>query len=122
MWRFNNINSPREYIRRFSNVATPSTSLDVLSSDVISQVPTVDNVEIIEHSMEMAETMMLGLRLSEGISLEHFANRFGRSLDSVYGEQIQELISLKLLEQRNRALYLTDRGRLLGNEVFLRFF
>ncbi len=121
-WRFNNINSPREYIRRFGNFSKAESSLDVLSSEVISQVPTVGDVETIEQPMEMAETMMLGLRLAEGMSLDGFAARFGRSLSSVYGEQIQELTSLKLLEQRGDVIHLTDRGRLLGNEVFLRFF
>ena len=121
-WRFHNINSPREYISRLGNIATPETSLDALSSDAIGKVPTVGDVETIEQRMEMAETMMLGLRLEEGMSLEGFAARFGRSLPSVYGEQIRELTTLGLLEQSEGVLRLTGQGRLLGNEVFLRFF
>ena len=121
-WRFHNINSPREYIGRFGNFSKAEASLDALSSEVISQVPTVGDVETIEQPMEMAETMMLGLRLAEGMSLDGFAARFGRSLSSVYGEQIREMTSLKLLEERDGVLYLTEHGHLLGNEVFLRFF
>jgi hypothetical protein len=33
----------------------------------------------------MAETMMLGLRLAEGISRAAFRQRHGRDLDAVYG-------------------------------------
>ena len=121
-WRFHNINSPREYIRHLDNASTPRTALDVLSSDAIGNVPTVGGVETIEQHMEMAETMMLGLRLEEGMSLEGFAARFGNALPAVYGEQIRELTSLGLLEQSEGVLRLTGQGRLLGNEVFLRFF
>ena len=121
-WRFHNINSPREYISRLGDVATPGTALDALSPEAIGQVPTVGEVESIEQRMEMAETMMLGLRLDEGMSLDGFEARFGRSLPSVYGEQIRELTTLGLLEQSEGVLRLVGQGRLLGNEVFLRFF
>ena len=121
-WRFNNINSPREYIRRLYGTSPPTTSLETISQEAIDRVPTVEGVEIIEQHMEMAETLMLGLRLEEGVSLEGFANRFDRAISSVYGEQLQELTSVGLLEQRDGVLCLTGQGRLLGNEVFLRFF
>ena len=121
-WRFHNINAPREYIRRLRDVSPLDTPLDALSSDAIGKVPTVGDVETIEQRMEMAETMMLGLRLDEGMSPESFAARFGMALPSVYGEQILELTTLRLLEQSKGVLRLTGQGRLLGNEVFLRFF
>ena len=121
-WRFHNINAPREYIRRLGDVSPLDTPLDALSSDAIGKVPTVGDVETIEQRMEMAETMMLGLRLDEGMSPESFAARFGMALPSVYGEQILELTTLRLLEQSKGVLRLTGQGRLLGNEVFLRFF
>ncbi|MBI4282399.1 MAG: coproporphyrinogen III oxidase family protein [Chloroflexi bacterium] len=121
-WRFHNVDLPQEYVRRLGDAATPVASLDALSAEALDRVPTVEGVEVIEQRMEMAETMMLGLRLEEGVRLEGFAARFGRSLLSVYGEEIQELTSVGLLEQRDGVLRLTGRGRLLGNEVFARFF
>ena len=121
-WRFSNINSPREYVRRLDNISPPGTALEDISREAIGQVPTVEGVETIEPRLEMAETMMLGLRLEEGVSLEGFANRFDRALPSVYGEQLQELTAVGLVEQRDGVLCLTAQGRLLGNEVFLRFF
>ena len=121
-WRFHNINSPREYIRRIGTVSPPGSSLEAISHEAIGQVPTVESVETIEQRLEMAETMMLGLRLEEGVSLEGFANRFDRVLLSVYADQVRELTSFGLLEQKDGVLCLTGQGRLLGNEVFLRFF
>jgi oxygen-independent coproporphyrinogen-3 oxidase len=121
-WRFHNINSPREYILRLDDISPPSSPLNAISQEALGRVPTVGGVETIEQRLEMAETMMLGLRLDEGVSLEGFANRFDRALASVYGEQVRELTSGGLLEQRDGVLCLTGQGRLLGNEVFLRFF
>jgi oxygen-independent coproporphyrinogen-3 oxidase len=77
----------------------------------------------------MAETMMMGLRLGVGVADQDFRNRFGNSLEDAYGPVIAETRSDGLLEwsdqadgRAGRALRLTPRGRLLGNEVFTRFF
>jgi len=69
----------------------------------------------------MAETLFLGLRLSEGVEFERFQHRFGRDLSSLYGPEIRELVAGGLLEVNGRGIRLTPRGRLLGNEVFERF-
>jgi coproporphyrinogen III oxidase-like Fe-S oxidoreductase len=82
--------------------------------------------------------MMTGLRLTrEGVSGETFRERFGQELDDAYGEEIEDLIRLGLLEwtnsplpmgegtgevpQRGVRVRLTRRGRLLGNQAFMRF-
>lgn len=70
---------------------------------------------------EMAEVMILGLRLNAGVSLAYFEHRFGCSLLSVYPREVDELMALGLLETAEGCLRLTTRGRLLGNEVFARF-
>jgi oxygen-independent coproporphyrinogen-3 oxidase len=70
----------------------------------------------------MGEFMMTGLRLTrEGISSTEFESRFGESLNNVYGKDVEELTRLGLLEWQAERLRLTRRGRLLGNQVFMRF-
>ncbi len=76
--------------------------------------------ETIPVELEMAETAMLGLRLVAGLSLPDFARRFGRSFADVFGDRLAEVRALGLLEQAGDLLRLTERGRLLGNEVFER--
>jgi oxygen-independent coproporphyrinogen-3 oxidase len=92
--------------------------------------------------VEMQETLMLGLRLTqEGVSPQAFHARFDRDLMEVFGKEIDELVHLGLLEwaqpkpsevyarhpiraetsQVLQVLRLTPRGRLLGNQVFMRF-
>ena len=68
-----------------------------------------------------AETMMMGLRLNVGVSHAHFRDRCGAELFDVYGTEIVELVRLGLLVQDNIGVRLTDRGRVLGNQVFMRF-
>ena len=80
---------------------------------------------------DMSEFMITGLRLTrEGVSSRTFRDRFGLELMGVYGNEIKELTHLGLLERINKTsevsktpevLRLTSRGRLLGNQVFLRF-
>jgi oxygen-independent coproporphyrinogen-3 oxidase len=68
-----------------------------------------------------AETMMMGLRLNVGVGEEHFAGRCGAALADVYGPQLAELVEQGLIERTPGRVRLTPRGRMLGNQVFLRF-
>jgi oxygen-independent coproporphyrinogen-3 oxidase len=71
---------------------------------------------------DMNEFMMTGLRLTrEGVSAGTFRERFGQEMVEVFGKEIEELIKVELLEWQSERLQLTRRGRLLGNQVFMRF-
>jgi oxygen-independent coproporphyrinogen III oxidase len=80
----------------------------------------VVETEAIPATLEMAETAMLGLRLVEGLSLADFARRYGQSFERVFGDRLADVQALGLIEQTGDLLHLTEHGRLLGNEVFLR--
>ena len=78
----------------------------------------------IDRWTEIQETMMVGLRLTdEGVSAEAFQPRFGLSLTSIFGRDIDDLTQKGLLEwcRGGKTLRLSPRGRLLGNAVFRRF-
>ncbi|MBI4234422.1 MAG: radical SAM family heme chaperone HemW [Chloroflexi bacterium] len=125
-YRFSTLASPFEYVRRLRGWRGEPVSPGVLDEGVLRAVPVVEGVEFIPESLEMGETMMLGLRLDAGVSLEGFHQRFGRSLLQVYGKIVEELVGLGLLEVvaeggEEARLRLSPRGRLLGNEVFVRF-
>jgi oxygen-independent coproporphyrinogen III oxidase len=76
--------------------------------------------ETITPELEMAETAMVGLRLVEGLALPDFAARFGRTFAETLGARVADVRALGLLEEHGDHLRLTERGRLLGNEVFER--
>jgi len=67
-----------------------------------------------------ADTLIMGLRLNEGVSLSEFRRRFGDGADDAYAATFEEFVSLGLLERTNVRVRLTARGRLLANEVFTR--
>jgi oxygen-independent coproporphyrinogen-3 oxidase len=112
--RYANVNLPAEYIERVRNQRTP---LDFPLSAAAKEI------DVIDLPSEMAETMFLGLRLTqEGIAAETFLACFGRDLWAVYGHEINTLIAAGLLERVNGdRIRLTPRGRLLGNHVFAAF-
>ena len=119
--RFYNIKAPKEYIHRLEERHEPAL-LGNLSAQAIEEVPVVERAEVIDRSLEMAETMMLGLRLDVGIGVEEFTQRFGVAPSAVYGDTLDEMESAGLLDTAGDAVRLTAKGRLLGNEVFSRFF
>jgi len=66
--------------------------------------------------------MLNNLRLVKaGVAEPDFKFRFGSGLMDVYPAEIEELIQFGLLEREGESIWLTKRGRLLGNQVFMRF-
>ncbi len=120
--RFANMRSPREYVRRLDSVADPGASKDDPWVETLRKIPVVDEVEVTDRRLDIAETLMLGLRLDCGVGVAEFADRFGVEPSDVYGTDIEEFTRAGLLETDNGSLRLTPRGRLLSNEVFSRFF
>ena len=123
---------------RYSNVLRIKTYIDRLTSYQSTNYQFPLSPATVNHHKQsikddMAEFMMTGLRLTqEGISEEEFQKRFGQSVREVYGNEIDELLKLGLIEWVNNTplpmeeglgarIRLTRRGRLLGNKVFIRF-
>ncbi len=103
--------------QRFSNFSDPKTFISQIQggNDVIESKETIDR------AIDMMETVILGLRLKNGVRLSDFRRRYGVSLEDVYSEIISELVDLKLLTIDQEAIKLTLRGTAIGNEVFARF-
>jgi oxygen-independent coproporphyrinogen-3 oxidase len=109
--------------KRWHNVLSPAEYITRLEAEGQGFLPSIaKEVEEIEEILEMAETMILGLRLvQEGVRLANFRQRFGRELMDVYSREIGEMEQAGLLKVDEERVRLTARGRLLGNEVFQRF-
>lgn len=83
--------------------------------------PAVAHCQYIDLDRTMDETMMLGLRLLDGVKRADFEQRFHHSFDEIYGKEIKKLISRGLLEKNEKCLRLTKQGVSLGNLVFSAF-
>ncbi len=69
----------------------------------------------------MAEMMIMGLRLINGVSKKKFRNKFGIGINEVYGKEVNCLIEQKLIIDNGDNIFLTKKGLLLGNQVFMKF-
>lgn len=101
---------------RYSNERLPARYIRRLQDGGVSLVES----EPIDSGLERAETAILGLRLEEGLSASEFAGRYGVELHSLFGDVFVEMQRLGLIELKRDRVALTDRGRLLSNEVFER--
>ncbi|MCL2574690.1 MAG: radical SAM family heme chaperone HemW [Defluviitaleaceae bacterium] len=78
-------------------------------------------IEKIDEVTEMAEFMMLGLRMIKGIDSTEFAVRFRRNIFDVYGAQIQKFTKQGLIYIDGAKIALTAQGLDLANTVFAEF-
>jgi len=88
-------------------------------SNNLQLIPESD--EEISTELKLAETVILGLRLCEGVCMDDIKSRFDIDLPVYYRQCIEEMVSSGLLEYSDRYVRLTRRGRLLSNEVLWRF-
>lgn len=111
---------------RYANSLGVADYIRQMKGDAVERFsPVAAEQHNVGQAEEMGETMMMGLRLlQEGVSAERFSARFGVEMMAVYGEDINRLLGLGLLEwagERSDTLRLTERGYLLGNQVFSAF-
>jgi len=101
--------------RRFSNIAGPQKYIENAGTDSC----VADTIDLSLQD-EMSEMLFLGLRKTEGISSEEFKARFGKPVQAVFKDEINDLVRDGLVIQDGR-LRLTKKGILFGNEVFSKF-
>lgn len=102
--RFSNETNPEKYIARLKDLILPILSEEKLSIDD-----------------KISEFMFMGLRMTEGVVLSEFKNRFGMELLKVFGKEIERLRETGLVKLRDEKLMLTDLGIDLSNQVFVEF-
>ncbi len=103
--------------RRWSSLPHPSAYISRLRAQGL---PLLEE-ETISGALERGETMMMGLRLAEGVTEARFRRRFGVGFAETFGGVIERFGRLGLLSWDGRRLRLTAAGRLLGNPIFAEF-
>lgn len=70
---------------------------------------------------ERLYTIIMGLRLTKGLSRQCFTMRFGRPFESFYGQELSLLVDEGLMGSSEDAIFLTESGRLLADYVLSHF-
>jgi oxygen-independent coproporphyrinogen-3 oxidase len=101
--------------RRWANASEPEDYV----ARILSGRHPAEWEEEIEIALEMGETMMMGLRLlEEGVAHDRFRRLFGVTLAEQYADELENLVGLGLVVDDGERVRLSERGRLLGNQVF----
>ena len=82
-----------------------------------NQEPIIEEYEEISREERLGETVMLSLRLCEGLDTQAFAQQFRRDFDSLFGTKLAPFEQEGLVMRRGDRVYLTPRGMLLSNTV-----
>lgn len=90
----------------------------VLDAYLAGEIPALS---FVSRQAALEESFFLGLRLTKGVDLHVLAETFGQAAIRELIPIMRELERDGLTELAGRVLRLTDRGRLLSNEVFERF-
>lgn len=113
---------------RWQNTLKIHTYIDAIQSIQAEQFLHSGCEDVTQLSIEddVKETMMMGLRLTEaGVSVQSMHARFGVEIRDSYSKEIEKLSASRLIElvkiDGEDVLRLTERGRMLGNQVFMAF-
>ena len=81
----------------------------------------IEEIDAIGIKEKIEEEMFLGLRKVKGYDENVFLDKYGISLEQIYGDVLEKLLHRGLLTKENDLWKLTDDGMLLANLVFTEF-
>jgi oxygen-independent coproporphyrinogen-3 oxidase len=88
----------------------------------VEQIEEFAGAEVFRETINAAsEFIFLGLRLMQGIRLDEYKERFGRSLTEQYSGELERLTEAELVVLSSDRLKLTSKGMLFSNTVFAEF-
>ena len=120
--RFWDVSPPVKYFAAIERWAVGGPhSAGAIDGPLLESIPQVDGHEFCGGETACAETMVLGLRLLDGMDLDAASARTGVDLSSHYQTEIRELEDMGLLERGGNNLRLTRPAYLVANQVFTRF-
>ena len=120
-YRFWNVRSLKQFFQKESKWKPLNKSYELLNHAFLKTVNTIDSFEFLSKELQLKETIILGLRLTEGLNISEFENIFNVNLNTLFEKQIRYLKQHGLISLSNNKLKLTKRGIFLSNQVFVEF-
>jgi len=103
--------------KRFKNFSDLNQYIELLYYDILP----IESQEVLPLKEEMAETMILCLRMTEGLAKHDFMTRFKKPAEAVFNQQLKRLKEQGLLDASESHYFLTKKGISLSNIAFLEF-
>ncbi|MEP6946552.1 MAG: radical SAM family heme chaperone HemW [Acidobacteriota bacterium] len=92
------------------------------TASYVRMISAGENAESMRETVDVAsEFVFLGLRLTRGISLAGYSDRFGSELIGKFAAGISELENDQLISLQEGQMQLTRKGMLYSNQVFAEF-
>ena len=111
--RYSTVLGPQKYIRLLQEADGPYT---------FPRTPVTARAVPVDRDTEIAETLMMGLRLTqEGIQRQRFEARFGVDLVDYHRQVIDRFVDLGMLYVDEHVVRLTEEARFLSNAVIREF-
>lgn len=105
-------------VDRTTNVTRPSRYIDaMLSGNPI----TFETTERPDLAGSIGETLMLGLRLPEGVCLSDVSARYGLDISELFADELETGKQAGLIEVVDDKVRLTQHGTLFANDAMLLF-
>lgn len=82
-----------------------------------SQLDLIEEQEVLGHERSFRETVIMGLRMVDGLSLARLQQRYDLNPLEYYGSSLVRLIDAGLLELTPTHLRISDKGRQLSNSI-----
>ena len=102
---------------RYANIGPIKKYMDAVTA---GEFP-INSTHEVTATESMEEEMFLGLRKVAGVNKNQFAEKFGVSLEEVYGQVLSKYMENGSIHNNEDAVALTKRGRFIGNEIFQSF-
>lgn len=123
--RWSNARTMAEYERRIRDLLTEGENAIRYPSQGSllrdrARFAQADTIQVLGRAEQMEEFMFLGLRLMEGVSRRTFAEKFGVSMEEVYGGVLEKLCGEGLIVQ-DPEVRLTSYGIDISNYVLAQF-
>ena len=80
----------------------------------------LDDSYVVDRREEVAEYLMLRLRLNDGIDPKDFARRFGGDFDAIFGPKLQCYVDSGHMTRKNGHWAFTPQGMMVSNTILAR--
>ena len=106
---------------RYTSICNVDEYVKYVNSQVGGYVePKYESYELTRNN-KMEESIFLGLRMIEGITIKAFEEEFGCDINAVYGDVIRKYVDLGYMELSYGILKLTEAGIDVSNTIFSDF-